>query len=71
VDLFTYKPSTKSVQYTIKPTAGVAIAKRCAFVILGGRKPFVVDVIFRIALDISVVVFIKTFALLFNLNPAT
>lgn len=42
VDLFTYTPSTASVQYTISPIAGEEIATLCAFVILGGRKPLVV-----------------------------
>ena len=49
VDLFMYKPSTTSVQYTINPTAGVAIANLCALVIRGGRKPFVVELASKIA----------------------
>ena len=31
------------VSYTISPAAGEAIAFRCVVVILGGRKPLVVD----------------------------
>jgi hypothetical protein len=47
VDLFMYNPSTTSVQYTINPTAGVAIANLCALVIRGGRKPCVVELMVK------------------------
>jgi len=39
----------QSMQITINPSAGETMASRCAIVILGGRKPFSVDLTSSIA----------------------
>jgi hypothetical protein len=54
-----YNPSVASVQYTINPTAGVAMATRWALVMRGGKKPRVSESICAIADALIVVPFTK------------
>jgi hypothetical protein len=54
--------SPQSVQYTIKPAAGVAIAFLCVAVIRGGSKPLVVEVTSNAADACGVIVPIPTWA---------
>jgi hypothetical protein len=54
--IYKYSPCVPSVCTTINPSAGEAIAVRCADVILGGRNPWVVDSIVSIELAAFVLV---------------